>query len=514
MKGVATFEEVVAFVNKQKGVPDAVQLELYALYKLATVGTAAAKGSKPGWLDFVGQAKYNAWSGLGDVGQDEARVRYVAVVDRIYGDWSGASKASGSGGGGGLRDVFQSNEVREAASKKHAFWDQQPMPNKFNEAPTSAVELEMIDNRIAENVSPDPVPLDDELGLEWCDAAWRDATLQSICESVFDLSKTGEPEETTSFSPDTSFLMWSMSPPGMRREWLAGIRQRESGLLVGFICGLPMSAFIGGAVVEKVMEIKNLYVHPAWRGKRLTPILISEISRRVRLHNYCVALYTSSVTITRPLCKARFYQRPLNMAKLSAVRFKEASRGQTLPRLHGRYARAAPLPQGWKKMEERHTERAWRLLQSHLAQFTVHEVMTLERFRYWFVNAHPSVHAYVVESEGGDEIECFCAWHVMEAHLASNSGLPTVVSGAFAHYSTVAQKCSRDLGSVMSYQVSQLLHDEVDVLMTLDIGGNEEALLDFEESRAEVTAEYLLYHLYNFRARPCDNVDQFKICFF
>ena len=55
---------------------------------------------------------------------------------------------------------------------------------------------------------------------------------------------------------------------------------------------------------------------------------------------------------------------------------------------------------------------------------------------------------------------------------------------------------------------------KVDVAMWLDVGGNEEELLDFEQSRAEVTSEYLLYHLYNFRARPCDDPDQFKVCFF
>jgi glycylpeptide N-tetradecanoyltransferase len=438
----------------------------------------------------------------------------VAVVSRVFADWRGAAKASsGGGGGGGLRDIFQSNDAKEAAAKKHTFWDQQPMPNKFGEEPPAGeAEPEMIDNKIAENVSPDPIALDEELGLEWCDAAWGAASLQSICEQVFELSKTGEPEETTSFSPDTGFLVWSMNPPNMRRDWLVGIRQRDSGLLVGFICGLPMSACIGGAVVEKVMEIKNLYVHPAFRGKRLTPILISEVSRRVRQHNYCVALYTSSVTITRPLCKARFYQRPLNVVKLSAVRFKEVSRGQTLPRLQRRYGETAALPAGWKRMEERHVGRAWQLLHSHLAQFKVHQMLSEAEFRYWFVNAHHSVHAYVEEDAQQQEIVAFCAWHVMEAHLTSNAGRPTIVSGAFSHYNAVAP--GKELGDVIGAQVAQLRRDGVDVLMTLDIGGNEEALLDFEESRAEVTSEYLLYHLYNFRARPCDDVDQFKICFF
>lgn len=219
--------------------------------------------------------------------------------------------------------MFQGSDARDAASKKHAFWDEQPMPNKFGETVAAEPVLEMIDNQIAVNVSPDPVPLDASLDLEWCDHVWRDATLETICRQVFVLSTAGESDQVTSFSPDISFLMWSMNPPGMLREWLVGLRRKQHPHeLVGFICGLPMSASIGGAVVDKVMEIKNLYVHPALRGNRLTPILISEVSRRVRRNGYCVALYTSSVTITRPLCKARFYQRPLNIARLVAGRFK------------------------------------------------------------------------------------------------------------------------------------------------------------------------------------------------
>jgi diazepam-binding inhibitor (GABA receptor modulating acyl-CoA-binding protein) len=172
------FFEVACKFVKTKTVPQAVQLELYALFKLATVGTAVEKGSKPGWLDFVEKAKFQAWSDLGDVGTDEARARYVAVIDRIFGDWRAAS----SMGSTSLKDVFQSSEAREAASKKHAFWDNQPMPNKFNEPVADAPVLEMIDNQIAVNVSPDPLPLDESLGLEWCDDYWSDESLETICQ--------------------------------------------------------------------------------------------------------------------------------------------------------------------------------------------------------------------------------------------------------------------------------------------------------------------------------------------
>jgi diazepam-binding inhibitor (GABA receptor modulating acyl-CoA-binding protein) len=84
------FDDAIKFVKTKEGLPQSVQLELYGLFKLATVGTAATKGNKPGWLDFVGQAKYQAWADLGDIGSEEAKARYVGVVDRIFGDWRGA----------------------------------------------------------------------------------------------------------------------------------------------------------------------------------------------------------------------------------------------------------------------------------------------------------------------------------------------------------------------------------------------------------------------------------------
>ncbi|MDX1570307.1 MAG: acyl-CoA-binding protein [Xanthomonadales bacterium] len=59
-------------------------LELYALYKQGSVGDV--QGEKPGFFDFVGVAKYEAWERLQGTAQDEAKQRYVDLVDRLAGD--------------------------------------------------------------------------------------------------------------------------------------------------------------------------------------------------------------------------------------------------------------------------------------------------------------------------------------------------------------------------------------------------------------------------------------------
>ena len=56
-------------------------LQLYALYKQATVGDAA--GKRPGRFDLVGRAKYDAWSGLTGLSRADAMQRYVDLVDRL-----------------------------------------------------------------------------------------------------------------------------------------------------------------------------------------------------------------------------------------------------------------------------------------------------------------------------------------------------------------------------------------------------------------------------------------------
>ncbi len=56
-------------------------LELYALYKQGSAGDVT--GSRPGMLDFVGGAKFDAWSKLEGVSQQDAMGRYIEKVQGL-----------------------------------------------------------------------------------------------------------------------------------------------------------------------------------------------------------------------------------------------------------------------------------------------------------------------------------------------------------------------------------------------------------------------------------------------
>jgi acyl-CoA-binding protein len=56
-------------------------LRLYALYKQGAEGDVS--GAKPGFFDFVGTAKYEAWARLKGTAADDAKQKYVDLVKKL-----------------------------------------------------------------------------------------------------------------------------------------------------------------------------------------------------------------------------------------------------------------------------------------------------------------------------------------------------------------------------------------------------------------------------------------------
>ena len=76
------FEKAQADVKTLKEKPDnATLLELYALYKQSTEGDAA--GRRPGIMDPVGRAKFDAWATKKGASNDDAMKAYIAYVKKL-----------------------------------------------------------------------------------------------------------------------------------------------------------------------------------------------------------------------------------------------------------------------------------------------------------------------------------------------------------------------------------------------------------------------------------------------
>jgi acyl-CoA-binding protein len=78
----ASFEKAAEDIKKLGERPDNdTLLKLYAYYKQGADGDVA--GPKPGFFDFVGTAKYEAWAKLKGTAKDDAMQKYVDLVAKL-----------------------------------------------------------------------------------------------------------------------------------------------------------------------------------------------------------------------------------------------------------------------------------------------------------------------------------------------------------------------------------------------------------------------------------------------
>ena len=78
----AEFEAAAEAVQKLPTRPDnETLLKLYGLYKQGTKGDVS--GSRPGFIDFTGRAKYDAWAELQGTSREAAMRSYVTLVHKL-----------------------------------------------------------------------------------------------------------------------------------------------------------------------------------------------------------------------------------------------------------------------------------------------------------------------------------------------------------------------------------------------------------------------------------------------
>ncbi|NXB82206.1 ECI2 isomerase, partial [Donacobius atricapilla] len=85
-------QEQLKLLKKDPG--NETKLKLYALFKQATEGPCNAP--KPGMLDFIKKAKWDAWNSLGSLSQDDARQKYADLVSSLVSAESASQKIEAS----------------------------------------------------------------------------------------------------------------------------------------------------------------------------------------------------------------------------------------------------------------------------------------------------------------------------------------------------------------------------------------------------------------------------------
>ena len=93
--------------------------------------------------------------------------------------------------------------------------------------------------------------------------------------------------------------------PGWHEGWHCGVRLQNGGRLLAFIAAIPATIRIYDKKL-RMAEINFLCVHKKLRSKRVAPVLIREITRRVNLTGIFQATFTAGIIIPKPIGTCRF----------------------------------------------------------------------------------------------------------------------------------------------------------------------------------------------------------------
>lgn len=444
----------------------------------------------------------------------------------MSGDSSANSNAAGREPSGNLaellkllkmngNDINQLSQSQRKEMKDYKFWKTQPVAN-FDERISEEGPIDR--KKTPEEISNEPFPLLGE--FEWCTL---DVTDKSQVEDIFVLLNENYVEDRDAsfrFKYTREFFNWSLKPPGWKKDWHVGVRVRSTGKLVAFISAIPVNLNVRGKVIKSV-EINFLCVHKQLRGKRLAPVMIKEITRRVNKCDIWFALYTSGTVLPSPVSVCRYTHRPLNWNKLLDVGFVQLPQGASKSQMVANYTLPkGPVTKGLRPLKPEDVDQTHALFEKYQKRFDLIQEFNKEEFSHWFLggqeqmDATPEtkvIYSYVVENEEG-KITDFFSFYSLPFTILNNSVHKELGIGYLFYYASDADLAYDDrfdpkATSALKERLSNLINDacilarnaKMDVFNALTSQDN---ALFLEKLKFGPGDGFLNFYLFNYKAFP------------
>nr|XP_047917816.1 glycylpeptide N-tetradecanoyltransferase 2 [Anser cygnoides] len=383
--------------------------------------------------------------------------------------------------------------IDEATKRKYQFWDTQPVP-KLNEVITShgAIEPDK------DNVRLEPYSLPQ--GFMWDTLDLSNAEVLKELYTLLNENYVEDDDNMFRFDYSPEFLLWALRPPGWLPQWHCGVRVSSNKKLVGFISAIPANIRIYDSV-KKMVEINFLCVHKKLRSKRVAPVLIREITRRVNLEGIFQAVYTAGVVLPKPVATCRYWHRSLNPRKLVEVKFSHLSRNMTLQRTMKLYRLPdATKTSGLRPMEQKDTKAVQELINTYLKQFNLAPVMDEEEVAHWFLPRDHIIDTFVVEGSNGILTD-FLSFYTLPSTVMHHP-VHKSLKAAYSFYNIHTETPLLDL---MNDALIIAKLKGFDVFNALDLMENKTFL---EKLKFGIGDGNLQYYLYNWR---CPGMESEKV---
>ena len=200
---------------------------------------------------------------------------------------------------------------------KHIFWNTQPIA-KFKSEQDKEITQGEIMKIDPPSIRTTPYSLPEE--FEWSNLNPDD---DIDINDIYELMKNHYFEDShTPFRLQYTipFIRWLMAVSSNSKYCIIGIRVKANKKLVGMISGIPSKASVGDSIIDLVIA-GFLCVHLKLRHKRMTPVLIKELARRVSINKVYQAAFITNKYLPNPITSANYHYRCINYRRLVEVIF-------------------------------------------------------------------------------------------------------------------------------------------------------------------------------------------------
>merc|ERR1719198_941392 len=338
-------------------------------------------------------------------------------------------------------------------------------------------------------------------GFAWSDL---DVTDESVLKEIYTLLNENYVEDDDAmfrFDYSMRFLTWALTPPGYRAEFHLGVRAaRGKKGLMAFITGVPAWCVVRGKRV-KCVEINYLCVHKRLRTKRLAPVLIKEITRRVNLNGIFQAVYTAGVVLPKPVAKCRYFHRSLDPKKLIEIGFSRLMPRMTMARTIKLYKLPdTPQLDGIRAMREEDVPSAHELLRKYLERFKLAPRLSKEELKHWLLPRPGVIDSFVRCDPTTNEVTDMCSFYHLPSTVIGNDKHKTL----FAAYSYYNVATSVSITELMRDALVLARDCNMDVFNALNVMENDSFL---KELKFGIGDGHLQYYLYNWKCPEMQSPD-------
>ncbi|XP_070783564.1 glycylpeptide N-tetradecanoyltransferase 1-like [Enoplosus armatus] len=384
--------------------------------------------------------------------------------------------------------------VQQAKKHTYRFWDTQPVPRLGDSIVTHGPIVEG-----EGSIHKEPYSLPQ--GFSWDTLDLSSPTVLSELCTLLNENYMEEDDNTMRFHFSLEYLQWALQPPNWLAQWHCGVRVDTNNKLVGFIAAFPADVRIY-ETEKRVAQVKFLCVHKKLRLKRMTPVLIRELTRRVNQQGFNQAVYTAGIVLPTPLSSCRYWHRPLNPRKLTEVSYPGLRQNtMNLQRAlkFNRLPEVTKTP-GLRPMTKEDVVGIHSLLQANLRKFHLSSIWSLQEVEHWLLPRENVIDTYVVEGGAGTLTDVVSFYSVSSRVLNH----PVHTGLRAAHLLYIASTAS-DAVNLMEDTLVLAKSKGFDIFSALDMMDNKSFL---EKLRFSIGDTSLHYYLYNWM---CPNVSPDKV---